>query len=136
MTIADPQPGESQRHRQISLPAAFLCAIRGLTGALRRERNLKIMVAFAIPVFLLGAALSLAPWEWIALILTIAFVLVSELLNTALERTLDRIGLEHHPLTGEAKDIAAGAVLMCSMTAVVVGLIIFGPKLFDLLQAG
>ncbi len=134
MTAADPPPGEPRRHRQISLPAAFLCAIRGLTGALRRERNLKIMVAFAIPVFLLGAALQLASWEWITLILTSAFVLVSELFNTALERTLDRIGLEHHPLTGEAKDIAAGAVLLSSITAVVVGLIIFGPKLFALLK--
>ncbi|MCG6155770.1 diacylglycerol kinase family protein [Rubinisphaera margarita] len=134
MTTADPQPGEPQRHRQISLPAAFGCAFRGLTGALKRERNLKIMVAFAIPVFILGAVLTLAPWEWIVLILTIAFVLVSELLNTALERTLDRIGLEDHPLTGEAKDIAAGAVLLSSMTAVVIGVIIFGPKLFALLK--
>ena len=68
--------------------------------------------------------------EWCAVLFAIALVWVAEALNTALERLTDLASPEFHPLAGKAKDMAAGAVLLAVAGAVLIGIVIFGPRLF------
>ena len=67
--------------------------------------------------------------EWIAVILCIGMVIGAELFNSAIERIVDLVSPQRHPLAGQIKDIAAGAVLICALTALIIGLIIFIPYL-------
>jgi diacylglycerol kinase (ATP) len=71
--------------------------------------------------------------EWIACILCIGSVITAELINTAIESTIDLYTQEQHPLAKKAKDVAAGAVLACAITAAIIGLMIFFPKALDLI---
>jgi diacylglycerol kinase len=117
-------------HTQRStLIESFQHAFSGLGYALRTQRNARIHVLLAIVVIVLGVALDLAPVDWAVLALTIGFVFVSELLNTVVETVIDLVTEEYHPLAKRAKDVAAGAVLASSITAVVVGLLVLGPPL-------
>ena len=111
-----------------SLFSAFRNGFRGIGIALKNERNLSLQMGIAIVVIIGGIIYQLSQLEWAIISLTIAFVLTAEMLNTALENTLDRISLEEHPLTRNAKDVAAGAVLISSMAALIVGGLIFLPK--------
>ncbi len=74
--------------------------------------------------------LSISTQEWLILVLTFGMVLMAEAFNTALEFLTDLVSPEPHPLAGKAKDVAAGAVLITAVMAVVVGMIIFLPKIF------
>ena len=67
------------------------------------------------------------------LVVTMMIVLAAELFNTALEAALDRVSTDHHPLAKVGKDTAAGAVLISALGAVIVGLLIFGPRLLALI---
>ncbi len=113
---------------------SFGYAFAGLRYAFRTQANLRIHVAVCIAVIILGAMLSLSPLEWAVLIVTMMIVLAAELMNTALEAALDRVGVEHHPLAKVAKDSAAGAVLIGAIGAVLVGLLILGPHLLQLIS--
>ena len=68
------------------------------------------------------------------LIVTMMIVLAAELMNTAIEATLDRVSVEHHPLAKVAKDTAAGAVFVSAIGAVLIGLLILGPRLLALVN--
>jgi len=74
-----------------------------------------------------GGACRLAPGEWCAVVLAIVAVWMAEGLNTALELLADATSPEFHPLIGQAKDVAAGAVLLAALGAVLIGLLVFGP---------
>jgi diacylglycerol kinase len=78
--------------------------------------------------------LQLNTLEWAILVVTIMIVMSAELINTAIEAAVDRVGSEPHPLSKRAKDTAAGAVLIGAIGAVIVGLLIFGPKLLALIR--
>jgi len=80
-------------------------------------------------VVALGWWLGVSWLEWVALTLAIALVMGAEALNTALEYVVDLASPEWHPLARDAKDVAAGAVLLCSVGAAVVGLVVFVPYL-------
>lgn len=108
-------------------------AVRGVRIALTTQRNARVHAAIATLVILAGAALRLSWSEWALLALAIGLVCVTELLNTAIEDAVDLVTTEHHPLAGRAKDIAAGAVLLASLTAIVVGLLVLGPRLIHVL---
>ena len=71
--------------------------------------------------------------EWLVLIVAIALVFCAEALNTALERVVDLLEPKRHPLARDAKDLAAAGVLMASLSALIVGVILFGPRLLGLL---
>jgi diacylglycerol kinase len=73
--------------------------------------------------------------EWALLVMSIAFVLSAEAMNTALEYLTDLASPDHHPLAGKAKDVAAAAVLIAAFNAIIVGLILFLPKLSALFHA-
>lgn len=113
-----------------SLPASFGFAIRGIVHAFRHERNMKIHGAAAIMVVILAVLLKLDPIRWVFLVLAVGMVISAELINTAVEAVVDLASPDIHPLARAAKDTAAGAVLVCAVTAVVIGLIVFyGPLL-------
>ncbi|MGX7144485.1 diacylglycerol kinase [Facklamia languida] len=109
---------------------AVKCSLAGLKAAFTSERNLKIDLVAGLAVIALGLVLDLGIDEWLWLSLAMTGVLVTELLNTALERVVDlTVGNQWHPLAKEAKDIAAGAVLIAAFQAMLIGALIFGPYL-------
>ena len=82
---------------------------------------------------LTGALLGLSGLEWAILVLAIVGVWSAEALNTAIEFLADAVSQDHHPLIGQAKDIAAGAVLVVALGAAAVGLVVLGPHLLEAL---
>jgi undecaprenol kinase len=112
---------------------SFGYAGEGVGYALRTQANLRIHLTVMVLVIIAGLWLQLTPIEWAILVVMISVVLSAELFNTALEATLDRVSREEHPLAKVGKDVAAGAVLISAIGAVIVGLLIFGPKLLVVL---
>lgn len=108
---------------------SFYYASQGIGYAFRTQANLRIHLAISIVVAIAGVWLQLSTIEWAILIVTMMIVLSTELLNTAIEAALDRVGTDIHPLAKIAKDTAAGAVLITAIGAVIVGLLILGPRL-------
>jgi len=109
---------------------AFRSAAAGVAGALKSERHMKFHAFAAAAVLLLGAWLDVSRADWLWLLAAIAAVWVAELINTAVERTVDLASPGVHPLAKEAKDSAAGAVLVAAAFAAIVGLIVLGPPLW------
>jgi len=116
-----------------NLQASLKYALQGIRLVLRRERNLRIHLVISLLVLVLAAWLRLERTDWLILILTMAMVLAAEVMNSAVEYLVDLSTLEYHHLAKAAKDAAAGAVLLTAAAAVLVGLLIFGPRLLTLL---
>jgi diacylglycerol kinase len=114
---------------------SFRHAFAGIDHGLRTQANLRIHLAATICVIIAGLLLQISTVEWAILTVTIMIVMSAELFNTALEATLDRVSLEEHPLAKVGKDVAAGAVLIGAIGSVIVGLLIFGPRLLALINA-
>ena len=108
-------------------------ALDGIEYAVNHERNVKIEILFAILTSILGFILKISLLEWVVIVLVIAMVLALELVNTAIERTVDLVTKDYHDLAKAAKDVSAGAVLVMSMFSVIIGLIIFLPKIISVL---
>ena len=109
-----------------SLLSSFKFAWRGFTCALKRERNLRIHTLAGIFIVLLALLLKVSPLEIAILCLTIMLVIVCEIINTALELSLDFInGKKYHPVVRLVKDIVAAGVLLASLNAIIIGAIIF-----------
>ena len=108
----------------------FEHAIEGIRTAFREERNMKCHIAALIAVTLLGFFTGLSAMEWALLVFCFGLVIGAEMINTAIERTVDLAMPHRHPLAKGAKDIAAGAVLVAAMVSVVVGTLIFIPHFF------
>ncbi len=113
---------------------AFAFAFRGIVEAWKSELHFQIQTVIAIVVIVVGIWLRITLVEWSLITLAISLVLTAELINTAIEKTLDRISDEIHPLTKSAKDIAAGAVLLSACGSVMIGLLVFLPRLLKLLH--
>lgn len=105
----------------------FRHAVAGVAHVVRTERNMRIHVAGAVLAVAFGAYSGLSRDEWLWVALAIALVWFAECVNTAVERTVDRIGEERHPLAKAAKDAAAGAVLIAAAFALVVALLVLLP---------
>lgn len=116
--------------RAVSRLASFRHAFAGWWYVLHTQHNAWIHAVTTIAI--LGVALwaGLDRIEWAILILTIAVVWVAEFVNTAVEALVDLLSPEIHPLAKTAKDIAAASVLIAALAAVVVGLLVVGPKLW------
>ena len=108
--------------------AAVRYALRGVRFMLA-ERNCRLLALATAAVVVTGLYFSLNALEWCAVIGATTLVWVAEGLNTALERLTDLASPACHPLAGQAKDIAAGAVLLAALGAVSIGVIIFAPRL-------
>ncbi|HWB59787.1 MAG TPA: diacylglycerol kinase family protein [Chthoniobacteraceae bacterium] len=111
---------------------AFAHAFRGLR-VFSTQWHARVHAIAAVIAIALGFVLGLSAAEWCSIVLAITVVCACEAVNTAVELIVDRISLEVHPLSGKAKDVAAGAVLLSAIGAAIVGAIIFGPKLWPLI---
>ncbi|MBP2241666.1 undecaprenol kinase [Cytobacillus eiseniae] len=120
---------KGKKHRLIK---SFGFAFTGIRTAILSERNMKIHLCITIIVIFASIGLSISMIEWLFVILAIGGMLSLEMLNSAIERVVDLVTEEYHPLAKQGKDIAAGAVLIYAMMSVMIGLIIFLPKLFHL----
>lgn len=109
-----------------------LCdALRGLRDAWRTQANLRLQVYAALGVIAAGLWLRLMLIEWLWVSFAVGLVLFAELMNTAIEQTIDlAVGLAPDPLAKQVKDIAAGCVLVAALVAVAIGLLTFIPHLW------
>lgn len=114
-----------------SLYKSFGYAFQGIFNTIRTERNIKIHCAAAILVTIFGIWLQISKTEWMICFILFGLILALELVNTAVEATVDLFTEERKPLAKKAKDAAAGAVLIVAIFAAVIGILIFIPKLLD-----
>lgn len=105
------------------------CALQGILAVLRTQHNAWVHLGATIVVVIGGLFFRLQTSEWCWITLAVMSVWTAEALNTAFEFLTDVASPEFHPLAGKAKDVAAGAVLISAIGAVIVGLLIFGPRL-------
>jgi len=104
-------------------------ALAGLRTLLLTQHNAWIHAVATLLVLAAGLWFGLSPYEWLWLVLAMTLVWTAEAFNTALELLADAVTREPHPLIGQAKDVAAGAVLISAIGAVIIGATIFGPHL-------
>jgi diacylglycerol kinase (ATP) len=104
-------------------------AFEGVIHVLRTQRNMRIHFAIATAVLILAFSYGVTRLELVALLVAISFVLIAEMVNTAIEATIDLSTPSFDPLAKVAKDIAAGAVLIASVNALVVGYLVFADRL-------
>lgn len=110
---------------------SFKHAFEGIISALKQEPNLKIHFSIALLVILVSIFLKVSKIDWVIIILLIGIVITLELTNTAIEAIVDEFTERQHPGAKLAKDISSGAVLIISITAVIVGFLLFLPYLFS-----
>jgi len=121
-----------EKKKRQGLVQAFNAAIEGILYTFKSERNMKIHYLLAVIVLVASLFFDLSKVEMILLIFTISLVIISEMFNTAIEKTIDMVTDTYHPLAKIAKDVAAGGVLIAALNSVVVGYIIFYDKLTDI----
>lgn len=119
--------------RAITRIKSFGYAFEGLFYLLRTQPNAQIHTVITLAVIGAGVLLHIERLEWLALVITIMIVFATEGLNTAIEACVDLVTADHHPIAKVAKDVAAAAVLLTAIGAVVVGLIIFLPRVWSLI---
>ena len=113
---------------------SFSYAFNGLKIALKEEHNARIHVIAALCVVALSIFFNINIYEWIAVIFAIGLVFVMELINSAIENTADFISLEKDETIKKIKDLSSAAVLISATVALIIGLIIFVPKVLILLS--
>jgi diacylglycerol kinase (ATP) len=111
--------------RPPSIVESFNFAIEGIIHVLRTQRNMRIHFGIAIAVLVAALAFDVTRLELIALLLAIAFVLIAEMVNTAIEAAVDVASTSFDPMAKLAKDIGAGAVLIAAINAIAVGYLVF-----------
>ena len=116
--------------RALTLVSSFRYAFAGLSYLIRTQRNAQIHAVLGTLASILGLALGINRFEWLALVLAMALVLAAEGVNTAVEAVVDLASPSYHPVAKIAKDVAAGTVLLTAVTSIVVGAIIFLPYLW------
>ena len=118
-------PLRARAKRPHSLLVSFNYAIEGVIHVLRRERNMRVHFALATIVLVLSFAYDVTRVELMALFISITFVLMAEMLNTAVEEMIDVATEGYDPRAKIAKDVAAGAVLLAAVSAATVGYLVF-----------
>ncbi|MFD1736593.1 diacylglycerol kinase family protein [Bacillus salitolerans] len=112
------------------LKNSFRFAIEGVIHAYKTEKNIRIHTVVAVLTLALAWFLDLERWEWSLIIMLIGGMLSLELLNSAIERAVNLVTNEYHPLAKQAKDLAAGAVFVFAIVSVLIGIIIIGQKIW------
>ena len=115
--------------REYSVTKSFKFAFEGIKAVFKEEPNLRIHFIFAIFALVAAFLLGFSTIEWLILAFTISFVLILELLNTALEAIVDLVSPEIKPEAKIAKDVSAAAVFLAAAFSVVVGIVLFLPKI-------
>lgn len=108
-------------------------AWRGIGILLRTTHNAWVHIFFAGAAVLLGWEFGITHTEWLFIVVAIGMVVVAEAINTAIEIDIDLTSPEYHPYARDTKDVAAGAVLLATMFAMVIGLVIFLPRIVALI---
>lgn len=114
---------------------SFKYAFRGIFILFKTQPNAIIHLVLATLAICLGFFFRISSLEWILLCLTMAMVLVAEAVNTAIEFLTDLVSPDFHPLAGKTKDVAAAAVLLAAISALVIGLLLFLPKVLTFINA-
>ncbi|MGA2503037.1 MAG: diacylglycerol kinase family protein [Anaerolineales bacterium] len=115
----------------VSRTHAFRHAFRGWWYVLRTQHNAWIHAIASMLVMLMAWWLHLSTRDWAVLLLTITLVWTAEFINTALEAVVDLASPQQHPLAKIGKDVGAAAVLIASLTSILIGLLILGPPLWE-----
>ncbi len=110
---------------------SFGYAFQGIGNFIRKEPNAWIHCTAVVVVTSLGLYYGISATEWCIVILCFGLVLMAEAFNTAIERLVDLVSPDFHPLAGTIKDVAAGTVLLGAIAVAIVGCIIFIPYIFD-----
>lgn len=109
---------------------SFGFAFKGLLHLIKTEASIQLQSIIAIIITFAGFYFNISTTEWLFQIFAIGFIITAEGLNTAIEKMADFIHPEHHKKIGIIKDVSAGAVLVAAITAVIVGCVIYIPKIF------
>ncbi len=117
-----------------TIPQSLGYAYWGLKTAVKNEPNFRVHLTIGTAAIILAWLLGFSTIEWLILIFTVSFVLILELFNTALEAIVNLVSPQIKPHAKIAKDVSAAAVLLAAMTAIIVGLILFLPKLLAFLS--
>ena len=117
-----------KEHRH-ALIKSFEYAAAGLRGIILQERNFKIQLFIGLCAVIVGIFVKLNTSEWLDLVIVITLVLVFELINTSIEEIVDLVSPEYQEKAKIAKDVAAGTVLVASIGSVIVGILLFLPKI-------
>ena len=112
---------------------SFKYAIEGIMSSFKSERNMKIHVFIMLVVILFGIFLKINKYEWMIVIILFGIVISSELFNTAIETVVNLVSPNKNNLAKLAKDISAGAVLINAIVSIIIGLIIFLPKIIHII---
>ena len=113
---------------------SFGFAFNGLKILFKEEHNARIHLLAAVIVVIAGIYFHISTLEWLVVVFAIGFVITSEIVNTAIENIADFVSPEKHEKIKKIKDLAAASVLISAITALIVGLIVFIPKILSLFQ--
>ena len=127
--MASTRKAGKRRHEPIY--KSFGYAFQGIWECIRDERNIRIHLVMTTLVIIGGIILHISLQEWITVLILFGLVISLELVNTAVESTVDLVTEEKRPLAKKAKDTAAGAVLVSAIAAAIIGLMIFIPRIID-----
>ena len=108
---------------------SFVFAFNGLKYTIRSQYNFRIHLGVGVIVVICGLVARLSSAEWCILVLTMGLVISMEAMNTAIEKLVDLVSPDYQEHAGIVKDLAAGAVLIAAIMAVIIGLILFLPKI-------
>lgn len=111
------------------------CTLNGIFYAICSEKNIKIQLCFAIAAIIFGFVFDINLTEWCSIVIVISMVLSAELFNTAIEKTVDLCTEEYRELAKLAKDISSGAVLIMAIASIMIGMIIFFPKIINAINS-
>lgn len=111
---------------------SFRYAFAGLGVLFREEHNSWIHGIAAVLAVIAGFIFRICLWEWVAIVIVIGMVFAAEIINSSLERTADFVKAERDDRKRDIKDLGAAAVLVCAISAAVVGMIVFLPKIINL----
>jgi diacylglycerol kinase len=131
--IYDKRLSENKRFSIVARAKSFSYAFRGIKLIIKTQHNFLIQIFLSILIVVLGFLLKISSIEWLFIVLSIGLVTMAEAFNTAFEFDIDLTSPTYHPYARDTKDVAAGAVLIMTITSTIIGLIIFVPKIIDLL---
>lgn len=117
--------GDKKKSKVSEIINSFNYAVEGIIYTLQKERNMKIHFLIAFTVLLFSLFFNFTRIEFLMLFFTISLVMITEMINTAIEKVVDLYTGEYHPLAKIAKDVAAGAVLIASINAIIVAYLLF-----------
>ena len=109
-------------------------ALNGLKYAIKTQKDLKIQIFIAIIVIIMSILLKISKIEMIIITISIFLVIFAEVMNTAIEKTVDLVTQEYNEIAKIAKDVSAGAVLVLAINSIIIGLYIFGDKIINIIK--